>query len=191
MCNTYLVYMTMTIVVQPLSPCSEQHNSPCTVSFAVPSNPPKDARTATAHCGSVGVWEEPTGANHVPGCPLLGSCISSCTPQSARSFPHLVLPFLLFAQRQFNPARPWSRAQQPVISQPALHPVLSKAQVPRCPAAQVHRPGAAMYLGTTCLHAMYRRFLSSPASAVGVSGLQHVVSHLHGTQTCPLTPSVW
>lgn len=49
---------------------------------------------------------KPMGANHVPGCPLLRCCISSCTPQSARSFPHLVLPFLLFAQRQFNPPRP-------------------------------------------------------------------------------------
>lgn len=46
------------------------------------------------------------GANHVPGCSLLGCCISFCTPQFARSLPHLVLPVLLFAQRQFKPPRP-------------------------------------------------------------------------------------
>ena len=72
---------------------------------------------------------------------------------------------------------------------------LSACPVPRCPgcpAAQVHRPAAAHVRGQHYSTALvYRRFC--PAVVVQWAcwtDCKHV-SHLHGTQTCPLMPSVW
>lgn len=143
MCNTYLVYMTMIMItaVQPLPPCSEQHNPPCTVSFAVLLNPRK---TLGQPRHTVAPWE--SGKSQRGRITSLAvPCLEAAFHPALRN-PHVHSPiscYLFCFLLRGNSTRLVPEAEPNSPSLASQHFTLS-CPMPRCPAAQVHRPGAAV-----------------------------------------------
>lgn len=133
-------YMTMIIAVLPLSPCSQQHNPPATqyLRSAVEHTHTHTRKTLGQPPYSVALWR---GESHPWLFPawkmhlILHSAIRTFIPPSRATF-------FAFCSEAIQPASSLKQAQQPVIS----HPVTLSCPMPRCPAAQVHRPGVAMYV---------------------------------------------
>lgn len=131
--NMYRSYMAMVVVVLrlPQRPAAQPHNlhSFDSTQYAVLSRT-QGARTNTgarwaANGGESRPWLSPASMLHL----ILHSAIRTFIPPSRATL-------FAFCSEAIQPASSLNKSDSP----PAHHLVPSNAQVPRCPAAHVHRP---------------------------------------------------